>query len=108
MDIFSKSSFTLGNNRVFVNVVYVDMSGDLSNAKVVIDSFGLDVAQQNELVKRLNKDFVRQMRSLVAQKLQMKRTPNIVFCLSEENNKNGRVLDLITSENEKLKNDGDR
>jgi ribosome-binding factor A len=100
-DIFSKSSFSFGEKKVFVNVIYVDLSGDLSNAKVVIDSFGLDAVQQNELVKRLNKDFVKQIRSLVAQKIQMKRAPNIVFCLSEENKKGERVLNLI----EKLKDD---
>jgi ribosome-binding factor A len=100
-DIFSESSFSVGEKKAFVNVIYVDMSDDLSNAKVVVDSFGLSAAQQNELIKKLNGDFIKQIRKLTAQRAQMKRMPNIVFCPPEENRRGEQVLNLI----EKLKND---
>jgi ribosome-binding factor A len=100
MDIFQRSSFSFRGKKVFVNVIYVDMSKDLLNAKVVIDTFGLDTDGRKELVGQLNKDFVKQIRSLAAQKLQVKYAPEIVFCCQDENKKTSRVLDLI--EREKL------
>lgn len=79
-DIFIKSSFSFGNKQVFVNVVYVDMSKDLLNAKVVIDSFGLDNDEQKrELVKQLNRDFIKQIRGIITQKMKMKYSPEIIF-----------------------------
>ncbi len=95
-DIFIKSSFSIGNKQVFVNVVYVDVSKDLSNAKVVIDSFGLDSDEQKqELVKRLNKDFIKQIRGIITQKMKMKYSPEIIFYCPEENKKEKKVLDII-------------
>jgi ribosome-binding factor A len=98
MDVFSKSSFSFNNQKVFVNVVYVDLSKDLMNAKIVIDTFGLDDNNKKELVKRLNKDFIKQIRGLIAQKLQVKYVPEVIFCCQEENKKIGKVLDLIEKE----------
>lgn len=95
-DIFTKSSFSINGKQVFVNVIYVDLSRDLKNAKVVIDSFGLDDnLQKNELTKQLNKDFSRQIRGIVSQKLKMKYSPEILFYHPEENEKEKGVLDII-------------
>ncbi len=95
-DIFIKSSFSFAGKQVFVNVVYVDISKDLLNAKVVIDSFGLDNDEQKqELVKKLNKDFIKQIRGIITQKMKMKYSPEIIFYCPEENKKEKKVLDII-------------
>lgn len=101
-DLFVKSSFSLNSQQIFVNVVYVDMSKDLLNAKVVIDIFGTDDIHKKELVKKLNKDFVKQVRNIVLQKFKSKYVPEIIFFIEEENKKKQRVLDLIKIEKEKF------
>ncbi len=101
-DLFVKSSFSLNSQQIFVNVVYVDMSKDLLNAKVVIDIFGTDDIHKKELVKKLNKDFVKQVRNIVSQKFKSKYVPEIIFFIEEENKKKQRVLDLIKIEKEKF------
>ena len=101
MTLFSKSSFSFQNQQVFVNVIYVDISKDLMNAKAVIDTFGLEEKYKAELVAKLNKDFVKQVRGFVAQKLKVKRVPEIVFYYEEENKKKQKVLDLIEEESKK-------
>ncbi len=100
--LFVKSSFSLNSQQIFVNVVYVDMSKDLLNAKVVIDIFGTDDIHKKELVKKLNKDFVKQVRNIVSQKFKSKYVPEIIFFIEEENKKKQRVLDLIKIEKEKF------
>ena len=101
-DLFVKSSFSLNSQQIFVNVDYVDMSKDLLNAKVVIDIFGTDDIHKKELVKKLNKDFVKQVRNIVSQKFKSKYVPEIIFFIEEENKKKQRVLDLIKIEKEKF------
>jgi ribosome-binding factor A len=98
MDIFSKSSFNFGEKKVFVNVIYVDLSRDLLNAKAVVDAFGLNDVNKRELVKKLNRDFAKQIRTAVAQNLKTKFVPEIIFCCQEENKKTEKVLDLIERE----------
>lgn len=97
-DVFTRSSFSFKDKQVFVNVIYVDFSKDLMNAKVLIDTFGLDEESKEELVKKLNKDFIKQIRGIICQKLKVKYTPQIVFMCEHENKKEKRVLELIEEE----------
>ncbi|MBO4956972.1 MAG: ribosome-binding factor A [Rickettsiales bacterium] len=98
-DVFTKSSFQFENKQVFVNVIYVDMSKDLKNVKVLIDMFGLkEEKHKKELVKKLNTDFIKQIRGILAQKLKVKYVPEIIFCFKEKNTKEQKVLDLIEQE----------
>lgn len=101
-DIFIKSSFSLHNKQLFVNVVYVDMSKDLLNAKAVVDIFGADEEHKKELVNKLNKDFIKQVRGIVSQKLKAKYVPEIVFLYEEENTKKQHILDLIEKESKEF------
>lgn len=97
-DVFTRSSFSFKDKQVFVNVIYVDFSKDLMNAKVLIDTFGLDEENKEELVKKLNKDFIKQIRGIICQKLKVKYTPQIVFMCEYENKKEKRVLELLEEE----------
>lgn len=101
-DLFVKSSFSLNGQQIFVNVVYVDMSKDLLNAKVIIDIFGTDDIHKKKLVKKLNKDFAKQVRNIVSQKFKSKYVLEIIFLIEEENKKKQRILDLIKIEKEKF------
>lgn len=97
-DVFTRSSFSFKDKQVFVNVIYVDFSKDLMNAKVLIDTFGLDEENKEELIKKLNKDFIKQIRGIICQKLKVKYTPQIVFMCEHENKKEKRVLELLEEE----------
>lgn len=101
-DIFAKSSFSFNNQKVFVNVLFVDLSGDFKNAKVVVDTFGLDDKVKKDLVKELNKNFVKQIRGIIAQKIQMKYIPEIKFFLDEITEKASKVNRKIDEEIKKL------
>lgn len=101
-DIFIKSNFSFNNQQVFVNVIYVDISKDLMNAKAVIDIFGLDENYKQKLLQKLNKDFIKQIRNNLAQKIRLKRLPEIVFYYKEDNEKESRILDLIENERSKF------
>ncbi|MDR0571753.1 MAG: ribosome-binding factor A [Rickettsiales bacterium] len=101
-DIFSKSSFSLNNREVFINIIYVDLSKNLLNAKAVVDAFGLNETQKKELVKQLNNGLSKQIRGLIAQKLHWKYVPEVIFCCQEENKKKEKILDLLKKEGQKF------
>ena len=98
-DVFTRSSFSFDNKQVFVNVIYVDFSKDLKNAKVLIDTFGLEEKSKDELVQKLNKDFIKQIRGIICQKMNVKYTPEVVFMCEHENKKEKRVLELLEGKN---------
>ena len=101
-EIFTKSSFSFQNKQVFVNVVFIDLSPDLKNAKVVIDTFGLDKKDKIELVKQLNKGFIKQVRGIIASKIRMKYIPDIKFFIDESLEKAEKINNLIDKEIEKM------
>lgn len=102
-DVFTKSSFSFENKQVFVNVLFVDMSPDLKNAKVVIDTFGInDEKAKEELAKQLNKSFVKQIRGIIASKMRMKYVPEVRFYLDESMEKSIKINNLIDSEIKKM------
>lgn len=100
MDYFSKSSFSFNNQQVFVNVVYVDLSKDMMNAKVVINTFGLDEKHRKELIKKFNKDLSKQIRGIISQKMQIRKVPELLFYLEDDDSKQNKVLDLMEKEEE--------
>ena len=98
-DVFTRSSFSFKDKQVFVNVIYVDFSKDLKNAKVLIDTFGLDEESKDELIKKLNNNFIKQIRGIICQKMKVKYTPEVVFMCEHENKKEKRVLELLEEKN---------
>ena len=98
-DVFTRSSFSFKDKQVFVNVIYVDFSKDLKNTKVLIDTFGLDEESKDELIKKLNNDFIKQIRGIICQKMKVKYTPEVVFMCEHENKKEKRVLELLEEKN---------
>lgn len=102
-EIFTKSSFSFQNKQIFVNVLFVDLSPDLKNAKVIIDTFGIDKKEKIELVKQLNKSFIKQVRGIIASKIRMKYIPEVKFFLDETLEKSTKINNLIDQEIKKMK-----
>ncbi len=107
-EIFSKSSFTLKNKPVFVNVLTVDLSKDFKNAKILLDSFGVSETKKTELLKEFNSiGFIKQIKNLIAQNMKLRYIPEIRFYLDIFNEKAERVNKIIDQEIKKLEfNDG--
>lgn len=102
-EVFIKSSFSFSNKQVFVSVLYVDLSPDLKNAKVYIDTFGLEHSEEkNELLKQLNKDFIKQVRGIIASKVKMKYIPEIRFFYDNSSEKATKINTLIDKEMKKM------
>lgn len=101
-EIFTDSSFEFMGKRIFVNVLYVNLSADLSIAKVAINTFGLDnIEDIKKLIIELNKNFVKQTRNLIAQKMRIKIIPNILFIYDDSQDKADKINKLIEEEAKK-------
>lgn len=101
-EIFTDSSFEFMGKRIFVNVLYVNLSADLSIAKVAINTFGLDnIKDIKKLIIELNKNFVKQTRNLIAQKMRIKIIPNILFIYDDSQDKADKINKLIEEEAKK-------
>ncbi|MDR2777756.1 MAG: ribosome-binding factor A [Rickettsiales bacterium] len=99
-EILSKSEFFLENRRIFVSALQVEMSRDLGSAKVFVDIFGLNRENQENLLKKLNGEFARQIRGIVAGKIRARLVPTILFCRSAGDGREKRVLELIEKHRE--------
>lgn len=83
----------------FVSVNEVDVSSDFSYAKVYVSFLGSKYPKQN--LEELNKakGFIR---SSLAKKLDIRKTPEISFYLDDTFDKSERLEKLLNSEHEKL------
>jgi len=81
MDIFSKSSFELKNKKIFVNILSVDISPDLKNTRILVDIFDADEKYKKLLIKQLNTNYLKQLRRLLSQQIQLKYVPELIFVL---------------------------
>ncbi|MDR1495032.1 MAG: ribosome-binding factor A [Rickettsiales bacterium] len=94
-EIFSRSEFFSGDKQVFINVLKVDMDGNMMGAKVFVDTFGLEPRDQLSLVKKLNNDFAGQIRTILAEKIRAKIVPKLQFYHMGDLGRENRVLELI-------------
>ena len=102
-EVFTKSSFSFNNKQVFVSVLYVDLSADLKNAKVYIDTFGLEHNEEKrELLKQLNRDFIKQVRGIIASKVKMKYIPEVRFFYDDSSEKAEKINTIIDNEMKKM------
>ena len=101
--IFVDSSFNFMGKTIFVNVLYVNLSADLSVAKVALNTFGLDNPKDiQKLVDELNKNFIKQVRNLICQKMNMKIIPNIIFIYDNCEEKAEKINKIIDEEMKKI------
>ncbi len=102
-EIFVDSSFNFMGKNIFVNVLYVNLSADLSIAKVALNTFGLDNSKDiQKLVDELNKNFIKQVRNLICQKMNMKIIPNIIFLYDNREERATKINKIIDKEMEKI------
>ena len=82
-------------HQVMITITNVEVSGDLQHAKIFVSLFG-EEQKKAEVLACLEeaKGFVR---GELAKRLQMRRSPDLVFKIDEGMSKGSSVLDLLTS-----------
>ena len=82
-------------HQVMITITNVEVSGDLQHAKIFVSLFG-EEQKKAEVLACLEeaKGFVR---GELARRLQMRRSPNLIFKIDQGMSKGSSVLDLLTS-----------
>ena len=82
-------------HQTMITITAVEVSGDLQHAKIFVSLFGEDQKKAEVLVGLEEaKGFIR---AELARKLQMRRSPEIVFKVDKGMTKGPSVLDLLNS-----------
>ena len=82
-------------HQVMITITNVEVSGDLQHAKIFVSLFGQE-EKKAEVLACLEeaKGFIR---GELARRLQMRRSPDLVFKIDKGMTKGSSVLDLLTS-----------
>ncbi len=82
-------------HQAMITITTVEVSGDLQHAKIFISLFG-EEQKKGEVLVCLEeaKGFIR---GELARRLQMRRSPDLVFKIDKGMSKGSSVLDLLTS-----------
>jgi len=82
-------------HQTMISITAVEVSGDLQHARIFLSLFGEDHKKSEVLVcLEESKGFIR---SELARRLQMRRSPELVFKIDKGMSKGSSVLDLLTS-----------
>ena len=82
-------------HQVMITITNVEVSGDLQHAKIFVSLFGEEQKKAEVLVcLEEAKGFIR---AELARRLQMRRSPDLVFKIDQGMSKGSSVLDLLTS-----------
>ena len=82
-------------HQAIITITTVEVSGDLQHAKIFVSLFGEDQKKSEVLVcLEEAKGFIR---AELARRLQMRRSPDLVFKIDQGMSKGSSVLDLLTS-----------
>ena len=82
-------------HQAMITITTVEVSGDLQHAKIFVSLFGEEQKKSDVLVcLEEAKGFIR---GELARRLQMRRSPDLVFKIDKGMTKGSSVLDLLTS-----------
>ena len=82
-------------HQAMITITSVEVSGDLQHAKIFVSLYGEDQKKANAILCLDEaKGFIR---AELARRLQMRRSPEIVFKIDKSMTKGSAVLDLLTS-----------
>tara|TARA_B100000214_G_scaffold340457_1_gene286930 strand:- start:1170 stop:1556 length:387 start_codon:yes stop_codon:yes gene_type:complete len=82
-------------HQAMITITAIEVSGDMQHAKIFLSLFG-EEQKKSEVLLCLEeaKGFIR---GELARRLQMRRSPNLVFKIDKGMSKGSSVLDLLTS-----------
>ena len=89
-------------HQAMITITSVEVSGDLQHAKIFVSLFGEEQKKAEVLVcLEESKGFIRRE---LARRLQMRRSPDLIFKIDQCMSKGSSVLDLLTSLDAQRKN----
>tara|TARA_B100000965_G_scaffold134718_1_gene112151 strand:+ start:314 stop:700 length:387 start_codon:yes stop_codon:yes gene_type:complete len=89
-------------HQAMITITNVEVSGDLQHAKIFVSLFGED--QKKAEVLACLEEANGFIRSELTRRLQMRRSPDLVFKIDKSMSKGSSVLDLLTSLQDERKN----
>jgi ribosome-binding factor A len=102
---FIESSFSIKEEKLFVNINKVDISPDLKNVSIFCVIVNISDKDKKMIIKELNKsEYKKTIKKIIAQDLNLRVAPEPVFILDNKQERNNRVLNLIEMESKKYGN----
>ena len=104
LDFFANGDFKYADVPFSITVSAVDISVDLKNLNVYLVFLSLKDEVKTKVIKYLNKNTVYSVKKIIAEKIQLKSVPNIMFFLDNSEEKAQEINDLIDKEKTKYSN----
>lgn len=101
LELFSKSDMSLGENKFSIIITNVDISPDLKNLKVFVEISNLDKKHQDEVIKNLNTKNIYTIKKLLADKVNLRYVPEVLFILDNSSEKLFKMSKIIEKEKKK-------
>ncbi|HSQ97653.1 MAG TPA: ribosome-binding factor A [Rickettsiales bacterium] len=98
LDLFSKSDMSLGGKSFFLSISEVDISPDLKNLKILVDIPNIDKQNQIKVIKNLNENNIFVIKKILAEKVNLRYVPEVLFVLDESNEKLFKMKQIIDKE----------
>lgn len=103
LDLFSESEMSLGNKNFSISISGVDISPDLRNLKIFVDIPNIEKKYRIQVVNNLNKDNISIIKRLLADKVNLRYVPEVLFVLDESNEKLFKMNKMIEKESKFFK-----
>ena len=104
-EIFASDNNLILSDGHNITINQVDISPDLKNMKIIIDSFSK--IKKGHILKILEKE-VGYIRKKIAKKINLRFVPNIKFTFYDEKSKINNIEKILMEETRKFKNSDDR
>ena len=103
LEMFSKSEMSFGDKKFSITITNVDISPDFNNLKIFIEVSNIDKKQKEEVVKNLNTKNIYTIKKLLAEKINLRYVPEVIFILDNSNEKLFKMNKIIENEKKKFK-----
>lgn len=98
LGMFSKSEMSFGDKKFSITITNVDISPDFKNLKIFIEVSNIDKKQKEEVLKNLNTKNIYTIKKLLAEKVNLRYVPEVIFILDNSNEKLFKMNKIIENE----------
>ena len=102
LEMFSKSEMSFGDKKFSITITNVDISPDFKNLKIFIEVSNIDKKQKEEVIKNLNTKNIYTIKKLLAEKVNLRYVPEVIFILDNSNEKLFKMNKIIENERKKF------
>ena len=98
LEMFSKSEMSFGDKKFSITITNVDISPDFKNLKIFIEVSNINKKQKEEVLKNLNTKNIYTIKKLLAEKVNLRYVPEVIFILDNSNEKLFKMNKIIENE----------